>query len=287
MNNFFILNEKNIKLNIITHQLDNPAAILIHLHGLHSHFQHIYDCVDDFNNRIKYFQRANILSYALEFRGHGKSSGNKGDIENMDNLVDDIKRLLEYIKCLHSNIPIFILGESMGGAIAVKSSVFIKEIDGVILLAPMFDISKKIKPSKIVLDFGLFLAKIFPGMKLGNKTKIKKYKYLEYQKNYELCEFNIKKNVNLRTLKECHNISNWIKENNKLFYKKLLLIHSVEDDVTCIDESINFYNNCSSEDKNIFILDNSGHSVLVPKNEYDIIPDSLVSKITNWINKRI
>ena len=91
----------------------------------------------------------------------------------------------------------------------------------------------------------------------------------------------------MRTLKECHNISNWIKENNKLFYKKLLLIHSVEDDVTCIDESIKFYNNCSSEDKNIFILDNSGHSVLVPKNEYDIIPDSLVSKITNWINKRI
>ena len=148
MLNFFILNDNDVKLNIISHKLDNPSAILIHLHGLHGHFQHIFDCVDDFENRIKYLKKANILSYALEFRGHGKSSGKKGFVENIDNLVSDIKRLIEYILCLHQGVSIYLLAESMGGAIAVKTSIYIKEIKGVILLAPMFDISKKVNQKK-------------------------------------------------------------------------------------------------------------------------------------------
>ena len=47
MNNFFIINELDVKLSVITHKLDNPDAILIHLSGLHSHFQYIYNCIDD------------------------------------------------------------------------------------------------------------------------------------------------------------------------------------------------------------------------------------------------
>ena len=93
MNNFFIINELDIKLSVITHKLDNPDAILIHLHGLHGHFQYIYNCIDDFNERIEYFKKANILSYALEFRGHGKSSGKKGVINNIDNFVESFNNI--------------------------------------------------------------------------------------------------------------------------------------------------------------------------------------------------
>ena len=55
MTNFFIISKNQKKLNILTHSLEKISAILIHLHGLHAHFQHIYPCVDDFYYRIKYF----------------------------------------------------------------------------------------------------------------------------------------------------------------------------------------------------------------------------------------
>ena len=287
MLNFFILNDNDVKLNIISHKLDNPSAILIHLHGLHGHFQHIFDCVDDFENRIKYLKKANILSYALEFRGHGKSSGKKGFVENIDNLVSDIKRLIEYILCLHQGVSIYLLAESMGGAIAVKTSIYIKEIKGVILLAPMFDISKKSKPKKIILDLGIYLAKYFPNLKLIKRNNINSYQYLEYKEKYDKNEYTYKDNICIGTLKQCYDLCNWIKHYKKLFHKELLIIHSTNDDVTCIEESINFFKSCSSNDKDIFILNDSGHCVLVPQNKNDFIPDGLISKVTNWINKRI
>ena len=127
----------NNKLSILTHELNNPKVILIHLHGLHGHFQFIYNCYDSFNKRVDVLKKANILSYALEFRGHGKSSGKKGYFKNFDELISDIKRLLEYIEHLHPNIPIYILGESMGGAIAVKVSIILDNISGIVLLAPI------------------------------------------------------------------------------------------------------------------------------------------------------
>ena len=71
MNNFFLVNN-NLKLNVLTHKIDEPKAILIHLHGLHSHFQFIYECQDEFNYRVEYFKKAHILSYSLEFHSHGK-----------------------------------------------------------------------------------------------------------------------------------------------------------------------------------------------------------------------
>ena len=287
MNNFFIINDKNIQLNIITHTLENPSAILIHLHGLHGHFQHIYDCVDDFEYRIKYLQKANILSYALEFRGHGKSSGPKGYVEDIDNLLNDIKRLLEYIYCLHPNKPIFLLAESMGAALAVKTSMLIDKIDGIILLAPMFNISKKTRPTQFTMNFLLGLSKIFPRLKLINKNKRRPYNYEKYNEKFYLSEYTNKDNINLGTFRQCYNICVWIDENKKLFDKKILIIHSIEDTVTCIDQSKDFYNECSSTDKDIFILEKGEHCIMVPLDENDILPHVVVSKITNWINSRI
>lgn len=287
MNNFFIINELDVKLSVITHKLDNPDAILIHLHGLHGHFQYIYDCIDDFNKRIEYFKKANILSYALEFRGHGKSSGKKGVINNTDCFISDVKRLLEYIECLNPNKPIYLLAESMGAAVAVKTSMSLEKIKGIILMAPMFNISKKNKPSDFTISFLLFLSKYFPDLKLISKNNRNIYEFPEYNFNYLLSDFTIKDGVDLKTFKSCHNICKWILDNRKDFNKELLIIHSKTDGVTCIDESINFFNECSSEDKDIIVLDEGHHSLLVPLSKDDIIPDTLVSKITNWINKRI
>ena len=37
----------NHKINIVTHTLNNPDAILIHLHGLHGHFQYVSNNVNN------------------------------------------------------------------------------------------------------------------------------------------------------------------------------------------------------------------------------------------------
>ena len=284
MNNFFILNN-NYKINIVTHTLNNPDAILIHLHGLHGHFQYVTNNVNNFYNRIKYLKKANILSYGLEFRGHGKSEGNFGCVDNIDELISDIKMLLEYINCFHKNKPKFLLAESMGGAIAVKSSILLKSFDGIILLAPMFGFSQKVKPKDITLKIILKIAKYFPSIKFNRKTKKVYNNKIIY--NNRIPEYNFKNHASLKTFEECYNLCEWIKENNKKLNKSILIIHSNTDNITCINESINFYDKCKSEDKELFLLNKGNHILLKPLNKNDIIPHAIISKIANWINNRI
>lgn len=287
MNNFFILN-KNIKLNIITHSLEkNPDAILIHLHGLHRHFQFVDNNQDNFYNRIKYFKKANILSYGLEFRGHGKSDGKKGCIDNVDFFISDIKRLLEYIEHLHHNIPIYLLAESMGGAIGIKTSILYEKIDGIILLAPLIGLAEESKPNNFTVKILLKLAKIFPNIKLHRKYKIRKKNYIKYNDNLKLPDEINKNIIDLNTINQCFELVKFIKSNNNKFNKPLLIIHSNTDNITCINSSKDFFNKCSSNDKEIFILENSNHILLKPKDKDDFIPNVILSKITNWINNRI
>uniref|UniRef100_A0A6C0J3K6 Serine aminopeptidase S33 domain-containing protein n=1 Tax=viral metagenome TaxID=1070528 RepID=A0A6C0J3K6_9ZZZZ len=286
MNNFSILNDNN-RLNILTDNLDNPKIILIHLHGLHGHFQHIYDCADDFTNRTEILKKANIKSYALEFRGHGKSSGKVGYFKNFDELMSDFERLLEYIKHLHPNIPTYLLGESMGGGMSVKIAILFEQISGIILLAPMLGVANKIKPKDYLINFLLKIATRFPNVKLINKTKYKKYKYKDYNIKYIESEYTIKNKLTLGILKECHLLCKWIDDNKMNFNKSLLIIHSKLDDITCVEKSKNFYEKCSSPDKEILLVDNSEHCLLVPNSKIDCMPQTLMLKIVNWLNKKL
>ena len=288
MTNFFIINIKQEKLNILTHKLEMPNAILIHLHGLHAHFQFIYSCIDDFNYRIKYLKKANILSYGLEFNGHGKSEGIKGNVTNFDFLISDLSRLIEYVTLLHPNIPIFLLGESMGGAVTIIYTIKnLHLIKGIILLAPMCGLSEKIKMSKFTLNFILYMSKYFPRLKLIKKKNRNKVKFEEYNIERSKCIFEIKDNIDLVTARECYNACEWIKDNSHKFNLPLLIIHSKNDSITSIISSMEFFNSCSSKSKEFFKLDDSTHCLLVPNNKDDCIPDALISKITNWINKNI
>ena len=99
MKEFKINNLKGIPLNIIEgNHIDNQKAIVIHVHGIASHFQEVYECEDSFSYRDNLFTSNNIKSFALEFHGHGKSSGLKCSIDDFDNLVDDLFCLVNYIK---------------------------------------------------------------------------------------------------------------------------------------------------------------------------------------------
>jgi len=146
MKEFRINNLKNIPINIIEgSELKNPKAIIVNIHGISSHFQEVYYCEDSIRYRDSLFYPNNIKIYGLEFHGHGKSEGLKCSIDDFDDLVNDLYCLIKFIKIKHNNIPIFIIAESMGGAVAIKFNIkykFEMDIKGYVLLAPMCGIKK-------------------------------------------------------------------------------------------------------------------------------------------------
>lgn len=288
MREFFLYND-NIKLNIITHNIINPSCVLIHLHGIGSNFQYDTLTNNDFENRINFFKKLNILSYGLEFRGHGKSDGKRCYIKNFDELVEDFMTLYRYVHCIYSSKKIFVVAESMGGCVILKSCLKYKlDLAGVILLAPLCGVNEDLLPSESIVKLVLKMSYYFPSYKaIGTKNMDEGCSNPKYNLLKTLNKYEYKGKFRLSTSRECYLSSQWVFNNKHRFNLPILGIHSKSDKVTSYKKTIQFIEQSSSKDTELFILDEGNHTLLVPLYNEDYQPIIILSKIINWINNRI
>lgn len=107
-----------------------PQAVIIALHGFN-------DYSHAFTGAGEYFMQQNIALYAYDQRGFG-GSPQRGIWGGKENYIADLAQLVTLLRTRHKNTPLFLLGESMGGA-AVINAVTAPEfpqVDGAILIAP-------------------------------------------------------------------------------------------------------------------------------------------------------
>ncbi|NOT11996.1 MAG: alpha/beta hydrolase [Methylococcaceae bacterium] len=107
-----------------------PKAILIALHGFndYSHF---------FDGPGKFFSDQGIACYAYDQRGFG-ASPHRGLWAGGAAYIGDLKLLTTLLKQRYPNRPVYLLGESMGGAVVISamSKPLMPDVDGIILSAP-------------------------------------------------------------------------------------------------------------------------------------------------------
>lgn len=79
-----------------------------------------------------------LAVYAIDVRGFGAWMSAKGKAQvNFNDCLTDIKQAAESIRAAHPGVPLYILGESMGGAIALRAaSMYPDLIDGLISSVP-------------------------------------------------------------------------------------------------------------------------------------------------------
>ena len=75
---------------------------------------------------------------APDFAGHGVSGGQRGFIHSAEWLESDALLFVEAAQRAHPQLPLFLAGSSMGGAIAFQAALALgDEVRGLVLLAPM------------------------------------------------------------------------------------------------------------------------------------------------------
>lgn len=85
-----------------------------------------------------------LLVYGLDFPGHGASPGKRGLLTGVDDLIEDgvavaIHAMTDSSK--KGDLPLFLVGSSMGGAIALAVANRITDtVNGVVMLAPMLSL---------------------------------------------------------------------------------------------------------------------------------------------------
>ncbi len=105
-------------------------AVLVALHGFN-------DYSFFFTAPGEYLSQKGFACYAYDQRGFGNAPG-RGLWAGMDAYADDLKTITALLRLRYPGVPLYVLGESMGGAIAIvtMTSVNPPEVDGLILSAP-------------------------------------------------------------------------------------------------------------------------------------------------------
>jgi len=109
---------------------DACNAVILALHGLN-------DYRNAFVTTAEYLNRQGVTVYAYDQRGFGGTEG-FGYWHGSERLTSDLRAMASLLRARHPDCPLYVLGESMGGAVALSAlrSTETLDIDGLILVAP-------------------------------------------------------------------------------------------------------------------------------------------------------
>jgi acylglycerol lipase len=99
--------------------------------------------------------------YALDHRGHGRSEGPRGHVGRFVEFVDDLHALRVRAEEEQRDRPLFLLGHSMGGVIAVSYLLsHASGVSGAILSSPALRILEE--PSRVMRWLAAILSRVAP-----------------------------------------------------------------------------------------------------------------------------
>lgn len=85
---------------------------------------------------------AGMAAYAADHRGHGRTGGRPANIERMSLVVADLGRFVGFAAGQHPGAPLFVLGHSMGGLIALQYATEPDaRLDGLLLSGPAVEVT--------------------------------------------------------------------------------------------------------------------------------------------------
>ena len=110
---------------------DKPAtAVIVALHGFN-------DYSNFFASSGNYLSRRGVACYAYDQRGFGGAPGH-GLWPGIEAYTNDLSSFVQEVRTRHPGVPLYVLGESMGGAVTIVAMTGnnAPHADGVILVAP-------------------------------------------------------------------------------------------------------------------------------------------------------
>ena len=107
-----------------------PKAVLVALHGFN-------DYSNAFEEPAAFWARKGIATYAYDQRGFGETE-HRGEWSGIAAMANDLRAVSRLVRAKHAPIPLYLLGISMGGAVAMVALTGADppQAEGVVLAAP-------------------------------------------------------------------------------------------------------------------------------------------------------
>ncbi|CAN6471214.1 unnamed protein product [Victoria cruziana] len=233
---------------------------------------------------------AGMAAYGIDYEGHGRSSGLSGYIPNFDEVVGDCCDFFTSItqRKENNNKMRFLLGESMGGAVALLLHMKRPSYwDGAVLIAPMCKIADEIKPNPLMIGILNKLCRIIPTWKMIPTKHIADLAIKLPSKKEELLSdpYTYKGNARLKTAYELHRVSTEIEKSLHEVKLPFLVLHGEEDRVTDPKASELLYESASSTDKTLKLYPGMWHTLISGEPPENI--ELVFADIVGWLDEHV
>jgi alpha-beta hydrolase superfamily lysophospholipase len=251
---------------ILTPKNQPVKAVLCHCHG--------YLDTPTYTKRqqLSFVAQHGIAVVMVDYEGHGRSDGSLGLILDWDVLVYDVHSF--FAEMTQKEFPdkkIFLMGESMGGAVAY--SIIKAHPDmyaGVNFVAPMCKIAAEMLPPEWIIDIGRKIAGptgtastigYLPIAPAKGDLKMYTFKLAHKRALTTRVPSCYARKPRMATARELLNATKHISESLGEFNAAFLVQHGKADRVTDPKLSQALYDECKSEDKTIRLYDGMWHAL--------------------------
>ncbi|MFX1251127.1 MAG: alpha/beta hydrolase [Promethearchaeota archaeon] len=250
-----------------------PKACLLIIHGLAEHSGR-------YNNVVNALVPVGYTVYAHDHRGHGKSEGERGYVASFSDFVEDVNILRQIIQDQEQDVPLFILGHSMGSFIAQLYAVSYSEgLKGLILSGSGVRTGEKV--SKLLVIVSKIASKVAPKKTLDLELKNDISRDPEVIKAYDEDPLVFKLTTFRLGAELLNAVSQTIKNAPKIQLPCLFQSGSEDKLITGVKD---LYELFKVEDKTLKIYEGAWHEVY---NELPDTRDLVFNDLRNWLDMHL
>lgn len=139
-----------------------PERLLLFVHGLAEHSGR-------YGNPVEYFSSRGCACWAVDLRGHGHSPGRRVHVDHFDDYALDVAALHRTARESYPQLPIILVGHSMGGLIALRYVLDTPDdLAGAILSSPGLAAHPSTEPSAALEFLAGILSRLAPRLLIAS-----------------------------------------------------------------------------------------------------------------------
>lgn len=255
-----------------------PRAAIALVHGLAEHAGRYAALAARLN-------AAGIDVYAIDLRGHGRADGRRAWVTRFDDYLDDTQALVDYAaaQCRARKTPLFLMGHSMGGAIAALYAIERAPGSGVAFAGLLLS-SAALAPGRDVPHWMIAASRVmsavwprFPAMKIDAALLARDAAVVEANRADPLVHHGA---IPARTGAELLEAMKRIEAGRAQLRMPVLIWHGTEDKLTEPEGSRAFGAHVGSPDRTLTLYEGSYHETL-----NDLDRERVIGAMMDWIDR--
>ena len=271
------LNKDNIRIFYRSWAAENPRGMVFLCHGLGEHsgrYKHLINMLRD--RQVSFF--------ALDHKGHGKSGGKRGHTERFTDYCQDIHQYINtLIRPEFPDLPLILLGHSMGGVIAaLHVLMFPDDVDALVLSSPAFEPTIPISPVQRLA--AKMLVRFMPRLSQASKLNPEDLSSDDETVTAYLKDPLVHNRITIQWFIEFSRATSQCLERGPEITMPLLIFQGANDVIVSADGSRRFYDQVASLDKRIKMFNGLRHEAM---NESPEKREPVLRLAADWILNHI